>query len=533
MTVSRMVSAVRAVDVQHRLGREARAAVARYIDTNPEWNRMAQALDALLEPPPGRGTAQLAGMADQILLALLTGYQRHLTEVLSAVDGRMTRILDDVNAIRHGDPISSTGVGQAGRSAEDRARDLRELSDALDSVETFQQHAARQLQRRAPAVAGILRENLERELGRGRPRPRVVSDLPDGVVDINAATVTELQALPGMTPAMAQAIVAHRRQHGPFYSVSELADVPGVNAQVVDNLDDSLHIGADAENQLAIFAETRRRAGPGTATGDSTALAAAMRANRPGSPQRGSGMHAHHIVPSREGGWILDDIREAIREATGSSHINVTENGAWLVGRQADFNPSGSVPHNTYLHAGYRMDYIYTVWRRLRGKTGPELLDALDQLRLEMEGNGPPFHIEPAPRWFQPDRVLEPVTPSNPVNLNSGNPFDLQRFDGIGDKLSARIVDELELGGDFRDLDDLVSRVSGIGPRTRDRLEGLVVFEEPMSMVPTTGLGSVDEVAPRFEPLSDIGYSPNLDGGGPDYGTSLSDPDVLAVPWAD
>ena len=49
-----------------------------------------------------------------------------------------------------------------------------------------------------------------------------------GVVDLNTATLEQLESLPGVGPAIAQAILDHRRQHGRFKSVQELLDVRGI-----------------------------------------------------------------------------------------------------------------------------------------------------------------------------------------------------------------------------------------------------------------------------------------------------------------
>jgi competence protein ComEA len=46
-------------------------------------------------------------------------------------------------------------------------------------------------------------------------------------VNLNTATVAELDALPGVGPVLAQRIVDHR-DHGPFTSVDQLDDVPGI-----------------------------------------------------------------------------------------------------------------------------------------------------------------------------------------------------------------------------------------------------------------------------------------------------------------
>ncbi len=49
-----------------------------------------------------------------------------------------------------------------------------------------------------------------------------------GPIDLNTATVEQLDTLPGVGPATAQAIVTYRNRHGRFRSVTELLEVPGI-----------------------------------------------------------------------------------------------------------------------------------------------------------------------------------------------------------------------------------------------------------------------------------------------------------------
>jgi competence protein ComEA len=59
---------------------------------------------------------------------------------------------------------------------------------------------------------------------------------PAGPVDLNAATAADLEALPGIGPTLAAAIVAFRDEHGPFASVDGLLDVPGIGPTRVEQL---------------------------------------------------------------------------------------------------------------------------------------------------------------------------------------------------------------------------------------------------------------------------------------------------------
>ncbi|WP_373684923.1 ComEA family DNA-binding protein [Streptomyces lunaelactis] len=49
-----------------------------------------------------------------------------------------------------------------------------------------------------------------------------------GPVSLNAATVEQLDTLPGVGPVLAQHIIDYRTQHGGFRSVGELREVNGI-----------------------------------------------------------------------------------------------------------------------------------------------------------------------------------------------------------------------------------------------------------------------------------------------------------------
>lgn len=50
----------------------------------------------------------------------------------------------------------------------------------------------------------------------------------DHPLDLNAATQAELELLPGIGPALAQAILDYRAEFGPFTAPEQLMEVPGI-----------------------------------------------------------------------------------------------------------------------------------------------------------------------------------------------------------------------------------------------------------------------------------------------------------------
>lgn len=66
-----------------------------------------------------------------------------------------------------------------------------------------------------------------------------------GAVNINTATQSELEAVKGVGPAKAKAIIAYREQNGAFKSVDELDKVKGFGKASVEKLRGELSVGDD------------------------------------------------------------------------------------------------------------------------------------------------------------------------------------------------------------------------------------------------------------------------------------------------
>ena len=63
-------------------------------------------------------------------------------------------------------------------------------------------------------------------------------------VDLNTASAEQLDALPGVGPSTANAIIGYRQAHGPFHAIDDLLDVRGIGDAKLDSLRDLVSVGS-------------------------------------------------------------------------------------------------------------------------------------------------------------------------------------------------------------------------------------------------------------------------------------------------
>ena len=63
-------------------------------------------------------------------------------------------------------------------------------------------------------------------------------------LDLNRASAEDLDAIPGLGPALAQRIVDYRKAHGPFKKIEDLREVSGIGPQNLQKLKPYLGLGS-------------------------------------------------------------------------------------------------------------------------------------------------------------------------------------------------------------------------------------------------------------------------------------------------
>lgn len=73
-------------------------------------------------------------------------------------------------------------------------------------------------------------------------------NISDGRIDINTATLQQLQLLPGIGEVTAQRILDYRAEHGSFSSPQELMNVNGIGDKKFAQIEPYVKVGGSYEN---------------------------------------------------------------------------------------------------------------------------------------------------------------------------------------------------------------------------------------------------------------------------------------------
>lgn len=101
--------------------------------------------------------------------------------------------------------------------------------------------------RRGPSSAAAIPPALPDPAPGSAPAPTdaVAPPAEAPPLDINVASVEQLDELPGIGPALAERIVAHRERNGPFRALEELARISGISPRMVEELRPFAGVGGE------------------------------------------------------------------------------------------------------------------------------------------------------------------------------------------------------------------------------------------------------------------------------------------------
>ncbi len=114
--------------------------------------------------------------------------------------------------------IVKDAIQAAGGATADA--DLESINLALPLSDAMQVHVPRQ--------------------GEASPPPPPSGSRSSGLdrINLNTASAAELETLPGIGPTLAQRILDYRQAHGPFETIEQVMDVPGIGPATFEQIKD-------------------------------------------------------------------------------------------------------------------------------------------------------------------------------------------------------------------------------------------------------------------------------------------------------
>jgi competence ComEA-like helix-hairpin-helix protein/phasin family protein len=129
-------------------------------------------------------------------------------------------------------------------------------------------------------------------------------------VNVNSASREELVDIAGLRPALAEAIVKHREEHGRIADIDALSELRGVGAATLDQLKDVLQFGAEKAKETA--AKTAEAAAAVARNGAETAKAGVEAAQR--TAEKGAEVTS---IATRQGAEAAQRGAEAAQRVAG------------------------------------------------------------------------------------------------------------------------------------------------------------------------------------------------------------------------
>jgi competence protein ComEA len=192
------------------------------VQPDPIRNRIQE---ILFERPPTRqrviGGVALVAVTAVLVVLTQTGSPGDRVDAIPFVTVPPTSISEPADVLVHvAGAVANPGLYKM--AAVDRVADLIEAAGGPLPVAVPDM-----LNLAAPLTDGS-RVWVPSESDMDDPMPQEPMQAGDSKVDVNRATLSQLEQLPGVGPSLAASIVEYRTRSGPFASVDDLLSVPGI-----------------------------------------------------------------------------------------------------------------------------------------------------------------------------------------------------------------------------------------------------------------------------------------------------------------
>lgn len=166
-------------------------------------------------PATGDSAPLLVPQVPREVRVHVAGAVRHPGVYVLSTDDRVVNAVEAAGGAVAGADLDAINLAQT-------LKDTEQIFVPRRSVSPGARRPAPRLQPRRPATVTV------------PPATTGTGPVPSGPVNINTANAQQLDALPGVGPATAKAIVAYRSSKGPFARVEDLLNVPGIGPAKLD-----------------------------------------------------------------------------------------------------------------------------------------------------------------------------------------------------------------------------------------------------------------------------------------------------------
>ncbi|MFY9398124.1 MAG: ComEA family DNA-binding protein [Desulfomonilia bacterium] len=251
------------------------------------------------------------------------------------------------------------------------------------------------------------------------------------LVNVNIATIEELQQVPGMDQALAQSIVEYRQANGPFSSVKDLSKVQGMDEQKLKGMKGYL---------------TAEKIDINTATAEQLK-------NIPGMDES----LAQSIVDYRQANGPFSSV-DGLSQVQGMDQQKLDSVKGYLTADKINLNTATAEQLKVIPGLDETLAQSIVEYRQVNGPFSSvddlSQVQGMDQQKL--------------------DSIREHVS-TDKINLNTATAEHLLVIPGLDESLAQNIVEYRQTNGPFSSVDDL-SQVSGI---TEDKL---IIIREHVSV---------------------------------------------------